>query len=41
MIENLVREYKDLFAWTYNDIKAYKGDIIQHTIPLKEGAKPS
>jgi hypothetical protein len=22
-----------------HDLKAYKGDIIQHTIPLKEGAK--
>jgi hypothetical protein len=40
MIEDLVREYRDVFAWTYDDLKAYKGDIIQHTIPLKEGAKP-
>jgi hypothetical protein len=35
-----IQEYKDIFAWTYDDLKAYKGDIIQHTIHLKEGAKP-
>jgi hypothetical protein len=39
-IINLIQEYKDIFAWSYDDLKAYKGDIIQHTIPLKEGAKP-
>jgi hypothetical protein len=36
-IENLIREYKDVFAWSYDDLKAYKGDIIQHVIPLKQG----
>jgi hypothetical protein len=35
-LENLIREYKDVFAWTYDDLKAYKDDIIQHTIPLKD-----
>ena len=40
MIEYLVREYRDAFVWTYDDLKAYKGDIIQHTIPLKESANP-
>ena len=39
-IENLIREYRDVFAWSYDDLKAYKEDIIQHTIPLKEDAKP-
>jgi hypothetical protein len=29
-----------VFAWSYDDLKSYKGDIIQHTIPLKEDAKP-
>jgi hypothetical protein len=40
MIENLVSEYRDICAWTHDDIKAYKGDIIQHIIPLKKSAKP-
>lgn len=39
-IETLVREYRDVFAWSYDDLKAYREDVIQHTIPLKEGAKP-
>jgi hypothetical protein len=39
-IEDLIREYRDVFAWSYDDLKAYKGDIIQHTLPLKEDAKP-
>jgi Mg2+ and Co2+ transporter CorA len=39
-IETLIREYKDVFAWTYDDLKAYKGDIILHTIPLRKDAKP-
>jgi hypothetical protein len=39
-IMNLIREYKYVFSWSYEDLKSYKGDIFQHTIPLKEGAKP-
>jgi hypothetical protein len=36
----LIREFKDVFAWSYEDLKAYRKDIIQHAIPLVEGAKP-
>ena len=36
----LFREYKDIFAWTYEDLKTYDTKIIQHIIPLKENAKP-
>jgi hypothetical protein len=39
-ILDLIQEFKDIFAWTYDDLKAYRGDVIQHTIPLIEGAKP-
>ena len=39
-IENLIREYKDVFAWTYDDLKSFDPAIIEHTIPLNEGAKP-
>lgn len=38
-IEELIREYKDVFAWTYDDLKTYNQSVIEHTIPLKEGAK--
>jgi ribonuclease HI len=36
----LIREFRDTFAWNYDDLKAYRGDVIQHAIPLVEGVKP-
>jgi hypothetical protein len=36
----LFREYKDIFTWTYEDLKTYDTKIIQHVIPLKENVKP-
>lgn len=38
-IEALIKEYKDIFVWSYDDLKVYKGPIINHTISLKEGAQ--
>lgn len=37
---NLSKEYKDIFAWSYEDLKTYDTTIIEHKIPLKLGAKP-
>ena len=31
----MVKEYRDVFAFTYDEIKAYREDVFQHTIPLK------
>jgi hypothetical protein len=39
-INNLIREYRYVFSWSYDDLKAYKGYIIQNTMPLKEDSKP-
>ena len=36
----LFKEFKDVFAWTYEDLKTYHTKIIQHVIPLKEDVKP-
>jgi hypothetical protein len=36
---SLVQEYRDVFAFTYDELKAYKEDVFQHTIPLKEDTK--
>ena len=36
----LFREFKDVFTWTYEDLKTYDTKIIQHVIPLKEDTKP-
>jgi hypothetical protein len=37
----LFKEYIDVFAWSYDDLKAYDKTIFQHIIPLREGAKPA
>jgi len=31
----LFKEYVDLFAWSYEDLKSYDTSIIQHKIPIK------
>jgi ribonuclease HI len=31
----LLREFADLFAWTYKDLNTYDTSIIEHKIPLK------
>jgi hypothetical protein len=37
---SLVQEYRDVFVFTYDELKAYKEDVFQHTIPLKDDTKP-
>jgi hypothetical protein len=37
---SLFKEYIDVFAWTYDDLKDYDKMIFQHIIPLREEAKP-
>ena len=36
----LFKQYKDVFSWTYEDLKTYDTNIIQHVIPIKYGVKP-
>ena len=36
----LLREYRDVFAWYFKDLKGVDPAICQHTIPLREDAKP-
>lgn len=33
-------EYKDVFAWTYKDLKGVSSELYVHRIPLIEGAIP-
>ena len=35
-----LRDYMDVFAWTYKDLKGVDPTICQHTIPMKLEAKP-
>lgn len=38
---DLLKEYKDVFAWSYDDMPGLSTDIVQHKIPLYPDAKPS
>ena len=37
----LFKEFKDVFSWTYEDLKAFDPNIIQHVIPMKPQTQPS
>lgn len=37
---DLLRKYRHVFAWSYDDLKAYREDLFQHVIPLKDNIKP-
>ncbi|XP_022736187.1 uncharacterized protein LOC111289419 [Durio zibethinus] len=39
-LEELLREYVDVFAWTYQDMPGLSTDIVEHKLPLKSGCKP-
>ena len=37
---SLLREYKDCFARSYKDMKGVLPEVVQHTIPIRDDAKP-
>ena len=37
---DLFKKFIDVFAWSYEDLKAYDTNVIQEKIPLKENQKP-
>ena len=37
---DILKKYTKVFAWRYEDLKVYDTFVIQHTIPIKEDAKP-
>jgi len=37
---NILKDRRDVFAFTREEHKAYNEDFIRHTIPLKEDSKP-
>jgi hypothetical protein len=36
----LMKDFSDVFAWSYEDLKVYDTSIIQHTISIKEDQNP-
>lgn len=39
MLISLLRKYRHVFFWSYDDLKAYREDLFQHEIPLKPDVK--
>ena len=37
---SLLREFKDVFAWSYQDMTGLDPDIVQHKLPLKPECSP-
>jgi hypothetical protein len=36
----LLKEFADIFAWKYDDLKTFNTKIIKHKIPLNKDTKP-
>jgi hypothetical protein len=36
---DMIKEYVDVFAWSYEDLKTYDTSVIQHKIPLNPSIK--
>jgi hypothetical protein len=36
----LLREFQDVFAWSYEDLRSFDLALIQHANPIMEGIKP-
>ena len=36
----LLQEFKDVFAWSYQDMPGLSIDIVVHRLPIREDCKP-
>ena len=41
LLISTLKEYKDVFSWSYKDLKGVDPNTCQHNIPMHEDAKPS
>jgi len=39
-LTNLLREYKDCFAWDYTEMPGLDRSIVEHWLPIKSGFRP-
>ena len=39
LLIKMLKEYKDVFSWSYRDLKGVDPAICQHTTPMKEDAR--
>jgi hypothetical protein len=38
--KELLCEFQNVFAWSYEDLQGFYPALIHHGIPIKEGIKP-
>ena len=36
----LLQEFKDIFAWSYQDMPGLSMDIVVHRLPIRQDCKP-
>ena len=36
----MFKEFKDVFAWSYADLRGFDPSVIQHAIPIRENFHP-
>nr|CAD1829455.1 unnamed protein product [Ananas comosus var. bracteatus] len=39
-LKKLLKEYKDCFAWSYEEMPGLSREIVEHRLPIKKGFKP-
>ena len=39
-LTDLLREYKDCFAWDYTEMPGLDRSIVKHQLPIKSGFRP-
>ncbi|MDV3181341.1 MAG: hypothetical protein Q8830_04100, partial [Candidatus Phytoplasma australasiaticum] len=39
-LANMLREYIDVFAWSYEDMPGLSTDIVSHKLPINPGFSP-
>ncbi|CAL2230255.1 unnamed protein product [Prunus armeniaca] len=39
-MENILREFKDCFAWDYTEMSILSRDLVKHRLPTMEDFKP-
>lgn len=36
----MLKEFKDCFAWVYNEMPGLARELVEHRLPLKQGSRP-
>ena len=39
-LKNLLRKYRDCFAWDYDEMLSLSRELVEHRLPIREGCRP-